>query len=52
MNILSPKIGIFQIGPKNETGDFFENGSNDVDHISGIYEDHSLKYNDHSGRAV
>jgi hypothetical protein len=39
MNILHPKNGALQMGPKKQNGNFLENGSNDSDEISLIYGD-------------
>jgi hypothetical protein len=34
MNIVSPKLGALQMDPKEQNGDFLENGQNDSDYIS------------------
>jgi hypothetical protein len=41
-NILASKIGVFQIYPKKQNGDFLEDNFNDFDKI--LYGDHIRKY--------
>jgi hypothetical protein len=52
LNIPVQKSGALQMGPKEQSGDFLEIGSNNIDHTSVIYADHIESRNGSGGITV